>query len=183
MAQRIIRKEGDDILTKKCKPVKDITPAIIELLDDMRQTLHDLDAVGIAAPQIGALKRIAVIEFDDDLYELINPEIVFEDGNQTCNEACLSVPGRVGDVTRPYEITVQATNREGEIYTINIDDFMASVFCHELDHLDGVLFLEKAKNVQMINEEQLKARKRARKKRLRERKLQRRGVIKKGAYR
>jgi peptide deformylase len=174
---RQIRREGDDILTKKCKPVKAITPQILELLDDMRQTLKELDAVGIAAPQVGSLKRIAVIEFDDELYELINPEIVEVDGDQTCNEACLSVPGRCGDVTRPYEITVTAYDRNFEPYTLTIDDFQASVFCHEIDHLDGVLFLEKASNIQMINEEQLRARKRARKKRIAERKLQKRGII------
>jgi len=172
MGIRQVRKEGDDMLKKKCKPVKEITAPILELLDDMKQTLRDLDAVGIAAPQIGTLKRIAVIEFDEELYELINPEIIESEGNQTCNEACLSVPGRCGDVDRPFEVTVQALNREGESYTVTVDDFLASVFCHELDHLDGVLFLDKARNIQMINEEQLRARKKARKKRIEQRRAQ-----------
>jgi len=174
---RHIRREGDDILTKKCKLVKEITPAIIELLDDMRQTIREADAVGIAAPQIGTLKRIAVVEFEEDLYEMINPEIIETDGAHTCNEACLSVPGRCGDVERPFEIVVRATNRDGEEYTFDADDFLASAICHELDHLDGVLFTDKATNIQMINEEQMRARKRARKKRMQERKLQKRGMV------
>jgi len=180
MAKRIVRKEGDDILKKKCKPVKEINPSIIELLDDMKQTLRELDAVGIAAPQIGTLKRICVIEFEDELYEMINPEIINEEGNQRCNEACLSVPGRCGDVERPFNIVVKALNREGKEYEVKADDFLTSVMCHEIDHLDGVLFIEKARNIQMINEEQMRARKRARKKRIQERKLQRQGVYRGG---
>lgn len=157
--------------------VKEINPSVIELLDDMRKLLRELDAVGIAAPQIGTLKRIAVVEFEEDLYEMINPEIIETDGSHTCSEACLSVPGRCGDVERPFEIVVKATNRDGEEYTFDADDFLASAICHELDHLDGVLFTEKAKNIQMIDEEQMRARKRARKKRMQERKLQKRGMI------
>lgn len=181
MALRQIRKEGDDILKKKCKLVKEISPPIIELLDDMKQTLHAVDGVGIAAPQIGQLKRIVVIEFEDELYEMINPEIIEEEGTQKCNEACLSVPGRSGDVERPFNIKVTATNRDGEEYTVDADDFLTSVLCHEIDHLNGVLFVDKATNIQLINEEQMRARKRARKKRIQERKLQRQGVIRKGA--
>ncbi|MDR0271705.1 MAG: peptide deformylase [Clostridiales bacterium] len=176
MGLRTVRKEGDEILKKKCKIVNEINPAIIELLDDMRQTLTQLDAVGIAAPQIGTLKRIVVIDFEDELYELINPEIIEEEGEQVCNEACLSIPGRCGDVTRPREITVKALNREGEEKTIEADDFLTSIMCHEIDHLDGVLFIDKATNIQMINEEQMRARKRARKKRIAERKLKKQGV-------
>jgi peptide deformylase len=179
MAIRQVRKEGDEILRKTAKPVKEITPAILELLDDMLQTMHALDAVGIAAPQIGQLKRICVVELEDELYELINPQIVETDGSHICNEACLSIPGRCGDVERPFKITVQATNRQGEEYTVEADDFLASAMCHEIDHLDGVIFLDKATNIQMINEEQMRARKNARKKRIQERKLQRQGVIRK----
>jgi peptide deformylase len=183
MARRQVRKEGDEILKKKCKPVKEINPTIIELLDDMKQTLTELDAVGIAAPQVGTLRRIVVIDFEDEIYEMINPEILVSEGNQVCSEACLSVPGRCGDVERPFNITVKAQNREGEEYTVHADDFLTSVMCHEIDHLDGILFLDKAKNIQMINEEQMRARKRARKKRIQERKLQRQGVIRKGPKR
>jgi len=180
---RQVRKEGDEILKKKCKIVKEVNQSIIELLDDMKQTLRELDAVGIAAPQIGTLKRICVVEFEEELYEMINPEIIESDGNQRCNEACLSVPGRCGDVERPLEIVVKALNRDGEEYMIEADDFLTSVLCHEIDHLDGVLFIDKATNIQMINEEQMKARKRARKQRIQERKLQRQGVIRRGSRR
>jgi peptide deformylase len=180
---RQVRKEGDEILKKKCKLVKEVNPSIVELLDDMKQTLRELDAVGIAAPQIGTLKRICVVEFEEEIYEMINPEIIIEHGNQKCNEACLSVPGRCGDVERPLEITVKALNRDGDEYTIEADDFLTSVLCHEIDHLDGVLFIDKATNIQMINEEQMRARKRARKKRIMERKLQRQGIIRKGPKR
>jgi len=169
MAIRTIRKEGDDILRKKSKPVKDLSPATVALIDDMLETMRSLDGVGIAAPQVGALKRIVLIEFEDELYELINPEIIESDGNQVCSEACLSVPGRCGDVDRPFKVTVQATNRQGEITTVTVDDFMASVFCHEMDHLDGVLFLDKATNVQLITNEQMERRKLERKRRRRRR--------------
>ncbi|MCL2217944.1 MAG: peptide deformylase [Defluviitaleaceae bacterium] len=169
MAIRTIRKEGDDILKKKAKPVQEVNAATLALVDDMLETMRSIDGVGIAAPQVGALKRIVVIEYEEDLYELINPEIVEIDGNQVCNEACLSVPGRCGDVDRPFKITVQAMNRAGEIQTHTVDDFMASVFCHEIDHLDGILFLDKARNVQLISDEQLKKRKRERRERARER--------------
>jgi len=177
MGIRHIRREGDEILKKKSKIVKEINPAVIELLDDMRQTLRELDAVGIAAPQIGTLKRIAVVEFEEDSYEMINPEIIETNGSHVCNEACLSIPGRCGDVERPYEIVVKATNRDGEEYIFEADDFLASAICHELDHLDGILFTDKATNIQMINEAQMRARKRARKKRMQERKFEKRGVI------
>ena len=166
---RIIRKEGDEILKKKSKTVKEITPSILELLDDMQATLRSLDAVGIAAPQVGVLKRICIVEAEDELYELINPQIISHSGTQTSNEACLSVPGRSGNVERPLEITVTALNRDGEEYTIEADDFLTTVLCHELDHLDGVLFIEKATNIQEITNEELNARKQERRNRSRER--------------
>jgi len=176
---RQIRQEGDEILKKKCKLVKEINPSVLELLDDMKQTLRELDAVGIAAPQIGTLKRICVVEFEEELYEMINPEIIETNGSQKCSEACLSVPGRCGDVERPFEIVVRATNRDGDEYTIEADDFLTSILCHEIDHLDGVLFTDRATNIQMIDDEQMRARKRARKTRIQERKLQRQGVARK----
>ena len=165
MAIRTVRKEGDTILKKPSKPVKEINAATLALVDDMLETMRSLDGVGIAAPQVGALKRIVVIEFEEDLYEMINPEIIEEEGDQVCNEACLSAPGRCGDVERPFKITVQYLNRQGETTTVTIDDFMASVFCHEIDHLDGIIFLDKAKNVRLITEEQLRQRRRERRKR------------------
>lgn len=176
MGLRTIRQENDEILRKKSKVVKEISPAIIELLDDMKQTLRDLDAVGVAAPQIGVLKRVVIVEFEDELYEMINPEIIESEGEQKCNEACLSVPGRCGDVVRPFNAKIRATNRDGEEYTVEADDFLSSIMCHELDHLDGILFIDKATNIQLINEAQMRARKNARKRRIQERKLRRHGV-------
>jgi len=166
MGLRVIRQEGDDILKKRCRPVREINANVISLLDDMMETLKDKDGVGIAAPQVGVLKRVAIVSHDDETYELINPEIVHEDGLQVCNEACLSVPGRCGDLDRPWVVTVKALNRSGEEYTVTVDDFLASVFCHELDHLDGLLFLDKAKSVQFLDQEQMEERKRMRRRRL-----------------
>ena len=169
MAIRTIRKEGDDILKKKSREVKEVNESINGLMDDMLETLRHLDGVGIAAPQVGALKRIVIIEFEEDLYELINPVITEREGDQVCNEACLSVPGRCGDIVRPYKVTIEAFNRDMEPIIVEAEDFMSSVFCHEIDHLDGVLFLESASNVQLITSEQLEKRKRDRKRRRRAR--------------
>ena len=151
MGLRQIRQEGDEILKKKSKPVKEITPAIIAILDDMIETLRDKDGIGLAAPQVGFLKRIAIVEFEEELYEMINPEIIETRGEQVCNEACLSVPGRCGDIVRPKKLTVKASNRNGEEYTVTVDDFLASAFSHELDHLDGILFLDTATNIQFFD--------------------------------
>jgi peptide deformylase len=153
------------MLKKTARPVKDITPSMLELLDDMLETLRAKDAVGLAAPQVGVLRRIVVIEFDDELYELINPEILEQEGSQLCNEACLSVPGRCGDIERPFEVTVRAQNRRGEEFTVTVDDFVASAFCHEIDHLNGILFLDNATNVQFITNEQAEERRKLRKNR------------------
>ena len=164
MAIRSIRRDGDDILKKKCKPIKEITPAVLGLIDDMVETLRHADALGLAAPQVGALKRIAVIEDDDKLYELINPEITYRDGNQMCNEACLSVPGVCGDIDRPFKVTISAIDRNGEKYELTVDNHLASAFCHEIDHLDGILFTENAKALQPITEGELQKRKQMHKK-------------------
>jgi len=164
MALRQLRLEGDEILKKKAKPVKEITPNIISLLDDMLETLHAKNGVGIAAPQVGVLRRIAVIEVEDEIFELINPEIINTEGTQVSNEACLSVMGRCGDVKRPLEVTVQALNREGEQFAVTVDEFLATVFCHEIDHLDGILYLDKATNIRDITPEELQERKEKRQK-------------------
>ena len=163
MAIRQIRRDGDDILKKKCKPIKEITPAVLGLLDDMVETLRHADALGLAAPQVGALKRIAVIEDEGTLYELINPEITKSGGSQSCNEACLSVPGLCGDIDRPFEVTITAIDRSGDQYELTVDDYLASAFCHEIDHLDGVLFTDNAKAVQPITEGELQKRKQMKK--------------------
>jgi len=159
---RQIRQRGDDMLSKKCKVVKEVTPNIVELLDDMKQTMDETDGVGIAAPQVGVLRRVCIIAHEDDYYELINPEIIEEEGNQNCNEACLSVAGLCGDLYRPFKITVRAINRSGEEFTVTVDDFLASVFCHEIDHLDGIMFIDKARNIRPIEEEERRRRRRRR---------------------
>ncbi|MCL2373199.1 MAG: peptide deformylase [Defluviitaleaceae bacterium] len=166
MALRQIRQEGDEILRKKARPVKEINANIISLLDDMMETLVECDGVGIAAPQIGVLKRVAIVSHEGETYELINPEVLEIEGSQACNEACLSVPNKCGDIERPLAITVKALNRHGEEYTVKAEEFMASVFCHELDHLDGVLFIDNAVNICPLDREELAERKRRRRERL-----------------
>lgn len=140
MAIRNIVKVGDDVLTKKCRPVEKIDERIITLLDDMIDTLYDSGGVGLAAPQVGVLKRIAVIDVGDGLIELINPEIVKQSGNQRDLEGCLSLPGKWGYVERPMKVTVRATDREGNLFEIEGKELLARAFCHELEHLDGILF-------------------------------------------
>ena len=167
MGLRQVRQRGDDMLSKKSKPVKEITPSILELLDDMKQTLDDKEGVGIAAPQVGVLRRVAVIAHEEEFYELINPEILEEEGEQTCNEACLSIAGLCGDLVRPFKLTVKYTNRNGEENTITVEEFMASVFSHEIDHLEGVLFTDKAVNVRPIEDDDRKNRWKRRKRKVR----------------
>jgi len=162
MGLRQIRLQGDAILKKKAKQVNEITPAILQLLDDMKITLDAKDGVGIAAPQVGILRRIAVVAHEDEFYEMINPELVASEGSQICNEACLSVLGICGDIERPLKITVRATNRGGEEYTVEAEEFMASVICHELDHLDGVLFVDNATNMRPLDEDERVRRRRQR---------------------
>ncbi len=140
MAIRMIRTAGEEILRKRCKEVKEITPKIIELLDDMRDTLYEANGVGLAAPQVGMLKRIVIIDIGEGLYELINPIILEKSGEQTGNEGCLSLPGKMGIVTRPNYVKAEATNRNGERYIIEGEELMARAICHELDHLDGILY-------------------------------------------
>jgi len=147
MGLRNIRQVGDDILTKAAKPVANIGAGTIALLDDMLETLRDLDGVGIAAPQVGILRRIAVVEWEDVVYEMINPAVIAKSGTQHCNEACLSVPNKQGDVERPLNVTIEALDRDGNPYTIDGEAFLASALCHEIDHLDGILYLDKATNI------------------------------------
>ncbi|NLK97496.1 peptide deformylase [Defluviitalea saccharophila] len=143
MALRQIRKDGDEILRKKSKEVKEITPSILTLLDDMAETMYAADGVGLAAPQIGILKRIVVIDVGDGIIELINPEIIETDGEQVCAEGCLSIPGISGEVKRPERVKVKALNRHGEEIILEGEDLLAVAFCHEIDHLNGVLFTDK----------------------------------------
>ncbi len=143
MALRNIRKLGDDILRKKCRQVETIDERILTLLDDMAETMYNAGGVGLAAPQIGILKRIVVIDIGEGLIELINPEITDVEGNIKDVEGCLSVPGKCGYVVRPEKVTVTALNRDGDKITISGEGLLAKAFCHELDHLDGIVFVDK----------------------------------------
>ena len=148
MAKLKILKVGDETLRKVCRPVDRITPRIITLLDDMRDTMRAADGVGLAAPQVGVLRRVVVIETPDDGYfELINPKIIAFSGEQTSEEGCLSVPGRWGVTKRPMHVTVRAVNRRGEVFTVNGSGLLAKAFCHELDHLDGKLYIDIAEQM------------------------------------
>ena len=144
MAILNIVKEGDPTLRKVCRPVTEITPRIIQLLDDMQETLIDSNGAGLAAPQVGILRRIAVVDMEDGIVELINPEIIATEGEQEELEGCLSVPDVWGITDRPQKVTVKALNRFGEEFTVTGEDLDARCFCHELDHLDGHLFTDKA---------------------------------------
>lgn len=140
MAIRMIRTQDEEILRKHCKEVKEITPKILELLDDMAETLYDANGVGLAAPQVGILKRIVIIDIGEGLFEMINPVILEKSGEQTGNEGCLSIPGKMGEVTRPNYVKAEATGRDGERYVVEGEGLMARAICHELDHLDGILY-------------------------------------------
>ena len=143
MAKRRIVTDGDSALRTVCRPVTKITPRIITLLDDMIETMRDADGVGLAAPQVGVLLRVVVIETKPGVvYELINPVIIESEGEQEGGEGCLSVPGRGGCVRRPMRVRVRATNRHGEEYVLEGTEFLARAICHETDHLDGKLYTD-----------------------------------------
>ena len=145
MAKLKIVKIGDETLRKVCRPVDEITPRITRLLDDMVETMRDADGVGLAAPQVGVLRRIVVVETEPgNVIELINPKIIARAGEQVGYEGCLSVPGKCGTVKRPMHVTVRALNRHGEEFEISGSEFTARAFCHELDHLDGKLYVDMA---------------------------------------
>ena len=143
MAIRIIRKDEDEILRKISKKVETIDDRIITLLDDMKDTMYEAEGVGLAAPQVGVLRRIAVVDAGEGLIELINPVIVFEGGEEIDEEGCLSLPGKNGAVCRPKKVIVRTQNRKGETLEIIGTDLLARAFCHEIDHLNGILFTDK----------------------------------------
>lgn len=144
MAKRLIVKVGDDLLRKRSREVTEFDERLGELLDDMRETMIAADGVGLAAPQVGVLKRAVVISPDGrDFYEFVNPVIVSSSGRQICREGCLSVPGVSGEVERPKKIEVLAYDRNGKRFVLNAEGFLADICCHEFDHLDGVLFIDK----------------------------------------
>ena len=157
MAKLKIVKIGDEILRKKCRPVEEITPKTLRLLDDMVETMRAAQGVGLAAPQVGILRRIVVIEVEEgNLIELINPKIIAYAGEQEGTEGCLSVPGKWGTVKRPMHVTVRAFNRHGEEFEITGSDFLARAFCHELDHLDGKLYVDIATEIETVPAEPTK---------------------------
>ena len=143
MALRQIVQIGDPVLRKKSKVVEKIDAKIIQLLDDMADTMYHADGVGLAAPQVGILKRVVVIDIGDGLLELINPEIIETSGEQLDDEGCLSVVGEAGAVRRPYRVKVRAFDRNGNLFEIEGEELLARAFCHEIDHLEGVLFVDK----------------------------------------
>ena len=143
MAIRNIREMGDPVLNKTCKPVTEVTERIAELIEDMFETMYDADGVGLAAPQVGILKRIVVIDVTgEDPILLINPVIIETSGEQTGNEGCLSLPGKTGVVTRPNYVKVRAYDEEMKPFEIEGTELLARAFCHEIDHLDGKMYVD-----------------------------------------
>ena len=142
MALRNIRTIGDSILLKTCKPVKEINDRTLELIDDMLETMYEAQGVGLAAPQIGVLKRIVVIDIGEGPIVLINPEILETSGEQPGNEGCLSVPGKCGIVTRPNYVKVRAVDENMEEFELEGEELLARAICHECDHLDGKLYVD-----------------------------------------
>lgn len=147
MATRNIVQMGDEVLRKKCFEVTEINDKIITLLDDMKDTLIKAQGAGLAAPQVGVLRRIFVVSVDGKYYECINPEIIKSSGSQIGDEGCLSVKGKYGTVERPMKVTVKALDRFGKEFTVKAEGFMARAFCHENDHLNGILYVDKALDI------------------------------------
>ena len=144
MALRNIVKEGDEVLRKKSRPVTSFDEKLWCLLDDMAETLYDAKGAGLAAPQVGILRRVVIVDIGEGLIELINPRIVMKSGTQEEAEGCLSCPGEYGITRRPMHVTVKAQDRFGKEKTLEGSGFLARAFCHELDHLDGILYKDKA---------------------------------------
>ena len=143
MAIRKIHEVGDPCLTKVCRPVTEFNDRLHELLDDMADTLEEAGGVGLAAPQVGILRRVCIVEDEQgEIIELINPEIIKTEGEQTGLEGCLSVPGRQGFVYRPQKVTVRAQDRHGKVFELTGEDLLARALCHEIDHLDGKMYVD-----------------------------------------
>lgn len=147
MAQRYVVQAGEEVLRKKCEPVRVFGQELFELLDDMKQTVRAENGAGLAAPQIGIAKRIVVIDVDEGFYELINPVIVAQKGEQVGPEGCLSVKGKQGTVRRPNKVKAEYRDRYGKKHKLTAEGFFARAVCHELDHLDGILYIDKADEV------------------------------------
>ncbi len=163
MAIRQITVRGEEILSKKCKPVKEVTPRIVQLCEDMVDTMFEADGVGLAAPQVGIMKRLFVAmpypeQEEPEIYVMINPEIIETEGTQESSEGCLSVPGYMGLVDRPLKVKVRYTDINGDTVEDEFEDFAATVICHENDHLDGILYVDKAKEFMTTEEYQQRLR-------------------------
>lgn len=143
MALRTIRIMGDEVLTKTCRQVKEVTPRIKMLIEDMLETMYDANGVGLAAPQVGILKRIVVIDVGEGPLVMINPVILETDGEQTGQEGCLSLPGKSGQVTRPNYVKARFYDENMDEYEVEGEELLARAICHELDHLDGHMYVEK----------------------------------------
>ena len=142
MALREIKIQGDPVLNKECRPVEKMTPRLELLIEDMLDTMYDANGVGLAAPQVGVLRRIVVIDVGEGPIVMINPEILETSGEQTGSEGCLSVPGKAGTVTRPNYVKAKALNENMEEFIIEGEELLARAICHELDHLDGHMYTE-----------------------------------------
>mgnify|MGYP002594105001 CR=1 FL=1 len=146
MALRTIRIQGDPVLTKKCREITEITPKIRELAEDMLDTMYEANGVGLAGPQVGVLKRIVVIDIGEGPVVMINPVILETSGEQTGDEGCLSLPGKVGQVTRPMHVVCKALDRDMNEITVTGEGLLARAICHETDHLDGILYKDKVED-------------------------------------
>lgn len=155
MAIRKIVFEGDPLLNKVSREVTEVNDRIKILLDDLLDTMHEAGGVGMAAPQVGVLRRVCIVEVDEgEVYELINPVIVSQEGDQYGSEGCLSVPGYYGDVHRPQKVVVEALDRNGVKQVYEAEDFKARAFCHEIDHLNGIVYTSKADNLRKVEEKE-----------------------------
>ncbi|HPR39981.1 MAG TPA: peptide deformylase [Oscillospiraceae bacterium] len=155
MALRTIVLDGDPILRKVCRPVEKFDDRLAQLLDDMAETMHGAEGAGLAAPQVGIMRRAVVVDVGDEdgVIELVNPEIIAAEGEQEGHEGCLSFPGQWGVVVRPMNVTVRAQNRKGEWFEMSGEALKARAFCHEVDHLNGICFVDIAKRMLEPNEE------------------------------
>jgi len=150
MAIRLLRLENDPLLRKKSREVTEITARVTELIEDMKETMYENNGVGLAAVQVGVLKRIFLVDIGEGPTVFINPKILNKEGEQFGVEGCLSVPGKQGDVLRPYKVSVTAMNEQGELFEVEAEEFFARAICHEYDHLEGVLYIDIAENMEEI---------------------------------
>ena len=145
MAIRNIVTLGDDVLRKVCRTQLQFDERLATVLDDMKETMYKAEGVGLAAPQIGILRRYCIVDVGEGIIELINPVITEKSGSQTGSEGCLSLPGKFDEVTRPMKVTVRAQDRNGNNFTVTGEGLLARALCHEIDHLDGVLYIDRVK--------------------------------------